>query len=257
MWNPDQYRRYADERSRPFFDLMGRVRATNPRAIADLGCGPGNLTASLLECWPEAHVRGVDGSMEMLQAAHPLEQPGRLEFVQADLREWVAPEPLDVLVSNAALQWVPDHQRLIPHLAGLVGPGGWLAVQMPGNFDAPSHTILHDVCASTRWAKKLSHLNDTPRAWETLSWYAETLIELGFKVDAWETTYLHVLHGQNPVLEWVKGTALRPVLAALEEKDREAFLTDYGSKLQGAYPVTPHGTILPFRRVFFVAERVN
>jgi trans-aconitate 2-methyltransferase len=257
MWNPDQYRRYADERSRPFFDLMGRVRATNPRAIADLGCGPGNLTASLLERWPEAHVRGVDGSMEMLQAAQPLEQPGRLEFVRADLREWVAPEPLDVLVSNAALQWVPDHQRLIPHLAGLVGPGGWLAVQMPGNFDAPSHAILHDVCASARWAKKLSHLNDTPRAWETLSWYAETLIELGFHVDAWETTYLHVLHGQNPVLEWVKGTALRPVLAALGAKDQAVFLTDYGSKLQGAYPGTPHGTILPFRRVFFVAERVN
>ncbi len=257
MWNPDQYQRYADERSRPFFDLMGRVRATNPRAIADLGCGPGNLTVSLLERWPDARVWGVDSSREMLESARTLERPGRLEFVQADLREWVAAEPLDVLVSNAALQWVPDHRRLIPHLAGLIAPGGWLAVQMPGNFDAPSHTILRDVCSSPRWAGQLAHLNNTPRTWETLSWYAETLIELGFRVDTWETTYLHVLHGQNPVLEWVKGTALRPILAALEPKDQAAFLTDYGSRLLEAYPVTPHGTILPFRRVFFVAERLG
>jgi trans-aconitate 2-methyltransferase len=257
MWNPDQYQRYADERSRPFFDLMGRVRATNPRTVTDLGCGPGNLTAGLLERWPEAHVWGVDSSSEMLQAAQPLEQPGRLEFVQADLREWNAPEPLDVLVSNAALQWVPDHQRLIPHLASLIAPGGWLAVQMPGNFDAPSHTILHEVCSSQRWAAQLSHLNDTPRTWETLPWYTETLIELGFNLDAWETTYLHVLHGQNPVLEWVKGTALRPVLAVLGAQDQAEFLADYGARLLEAYPVTPHGTILPFRRVFFVAERMD
>ncbi len=257
MWNPDQYQRYADERSRPFFDLMGRVRSTNPRTIADLGCGPGNLTVSLLERWPDARVWGVDSSREMLESARTLERPGRLEFVQADLREWVADQPLDVLVSNAALQWVPDHQRLIPHLAGLVAPNGWLAVQMPGNFDAPSHTILHDVCSNQRWAAQLAHLNNTPRTWETLSWYVDTLMRLGFCVDAWETTYLHVLHGQNPVLEWVKGTALRPVLAALEPKDQAAFLTDYGSRLLEAYPVTPHGTILPFRRVFFVAERLG
>jgi trans-aconitate 2-methyltransferase len=257
VWNPDQYQRYADERSRPFFDLLGRVRAANPRAIADLGCGPGNLTASLLERWPDARVWGVDSSAQMLESAQNLEQPGRLEFVQADLREWVPPEPLDVLVSNAALQWVPDHQRLIPHLAGWVAPGGWLAVQMPGNFDAPSHTILNEICSSPRWAAQLSHLNDAPRNWETPSWYLETLMELGFGVDAWETTYLHVLHGQNPVLEWVKGTALRPVLAALEEKDQAAFLEDYGARLLEAYPVAPHGTILPFRRVFFVAERIR
>jgi trans-aconitate 2-methyltransferase len=163
MWNPDQYQRYAGERSRPFFDLMGRVRTTNPRVIADLGCGPGNLTASLLERWPDARVWGVDSSAQMLQAARMLEKPGRLEFLQADLREWHTPESLDVLVSNAALQWVPDHQSLIPHLAGLIAPNGWLAVQMPGNFDAPSHTILHEVCSSPRWAARLSHLNDTPR----------------------------------------------------------------------------------------------
>jgi trans-aconitate 2-methyltransferase len=257
MWNPDQYQRYADERSRPFFDLLGRVRSANPGAIADLGCGPGNLTVSLLERWPDAHVWGVDSSTKMLESAQSLEQSGRLEFVQADLREWNAPEPLDLLVSNAALQWVPDHQHLIPHLAGLIAPDGWLAVQMPGNFDAPSHTTLADLCSSPRWAAQLGHLNDTPRTWETLPWYTRTLIELGFNVDAWETTYLHVLHGQNPVLEWVKGTALRPVLAVLQPEDQAAFLADYGSRLLEAYPVTLHGTILPFRRVFFVAERVG
>jgi trans-aconitate 2-methyltransferase len=256
VWNPDQYQRYADERSRPFFDLLARVRATNPLSVADLGCGPGTLTASLLERWPQARVWGVDSSREMLKTAEPLGRPGRLEFVQADLREWVPPEPLDVLVSNAALQWVPDHEHLIPHLAGSVAPGGWLAVQMPGNFDAPSHAILREVCASARWAGQLAHLNE-PRAWETLSWYAETLIQLGFGVDAWETTYLHVLHGQNPVLEWVKGTALRPVLAGLGAQDQPAFLEDYGSRLLEAYPATPSGTILPFRRVFFVAARAG
>jgi trans-aconitate 2-methyltransferase len=257
MWNPDQYQRYADERSRPFFDLMARTRATNPRAIADLGCGPGNLTAGLLERWPQARVWGMDSSREMLESARPLGRAGRLEFVQADLRTWVSPEPLDVLVSNAALQWVPDHAHLIPRLAGLVAPGGWLAVQMPGNFDAPLHTILREVCASARWAGQLSRLNDEPRARETLRWYTEVLIQLGFSVDAWETTYLHVLHGQNPVLEWIKGTALRPILAALEAQDQPAFLEEYGSRLLEAYPATPSGTILPFRRVFFVAERAD
>ena len=251
MWNPDQYQRYGDERSRPFFDLLARVQTNQVKRVADLGCGPGNLTASLLERWPNAHVIGVDNSSEMLEKARVLESD-RLEFVLEDLRTWQPQHTPDVIVSNAALQWVPDHETLIPRLAGLLEIGGWLAVQMPANFDQPSHTILHELCAQHA---KLEHLNNTPRTWKPLAWYVETLTNLGFHVDAWETNYMHILQGENVVLEWVKGTALRPVLAALEPTEHPAFLAEYGARLLEAYPPQAFGTLLPFNRVFFVARK--
>ena len=252
MWNPDQYQKFTSERDRPFFDLLARVGAQQPRRVADLGCGPGTLTATLLERYPQAFVTGVDSSAAMLEKASH-EDP-RLVFRLEDLRDWHPPEAQDVIVSNAALQWVPDHDTLIPRLARLVAPDGWLAVQMPANFDSPTHTILHELCAQH---PKLERLNDTPRTWQPLPWYVQTLSGLGFRVDAWETTYLHLLQGDNAVLEWVKGTALRPVLAALEPDEGTAFLHTYGERLLEAYPRAAHGTLLPFKRVFFAAQNTG
>ncbi|NJK44025.1 MAG: methyltransferase domain-containing protein [Pleurocapsa sp. SU_196_0] len=253
MWNAAQYLQFSSERDRPFFDLLSQVPTTqHPRAVADLGCGTGHLTASLLQRFPEAQIWGLDSSDGMLESARRHAIPGRLEFVSADLREWIAPQPLEVIVSNAALQWVPDHVTLIPHLAAMLGVGGCLAVQMPANFDAPTHTILRELTSSATW--NLDGANE-PRHAQPLDWYLETLNVLGFSVNAWETTYQHVLHGENPVLEWVKGTALRPVLARLEGTQREAFLSEYGARLLEAYPTQSFGTVLPFKRAFFVASK--
>ena len=255
MWNADQYMKFSDHRDRPFFDLMARVTHENPRSIVDLGCGTGHLTASLLGRWPDTQVTGVDSSPEMLEKAVKYTVPDRLRFVHADVREWTPSSSVDVIVSNAMLQWVPDHERLIPRIAGMVAPEGWLAVQMPANFDAPSHTSLRAVQALEPFNAFTAELE--PRTQQSLGWYIGTLSGLGFVVDAWETTYMQILHGENPVLEWVRGTALRPLLKALPASLHDDFLTEYGARLLEAYPPQPFGTLLPFKRVFFVARRMS
>ncbi len=250
-WDPVQYGRYRDERSRPFFDLLARVPDRPYRRIADLGCGDAELTRALAERWPGARVTGVDRSAEMLAAARPLH--GRLELVQGDLASWRPPEPLDLLVSNAALQWVPDHAAVLPRLAGLVAPGGAIAVQVPGNHDSPSHVELLRLAGEEPWRSRLEG-RWRPHAVEPLAWYAETLRGLGWDVDAWETTYLHFLAGPDPVLEWMKGTALRPVLSLLGP-DGPRFLEALAPRFRAAYPAGSGGTYFPFRRLFFVATR--
>jgi trans-aconitate 2-methyltransferase len=254
MWNPAQYQRFSEHRSRPFFDLIARIDAPRAERIADLGCGPGNLTATLSQRWSESSVTGVDTSPEMLEKARGLEGPS-LSFELADLSTWQPQEPLDVIVSNAALHWAPNHETLIPHLTGLLEPDGWLAVQMPANFDQPSHTILNTICSSPRWAARLGTLDAALRHARPLEWYVAELSSLGFRVDAWETNYRHVLPGENAVLEWVKGTALRPMLAVLEPDEQAEFLEECRARLLEAYPPQPFGTLLPFNRVFFVAHR--
>ena len=248
MWNAAKYRQFSNERDRPFFDLIAHVPLAQAATIADLGCGDGHLTAGLLERAPDAQIWGVDSSSEMLKSA--VDIPGRLEFIRADLSEWNPPQQLEVIVSTAALQWVPDHASLIPQLTAMLESGGCLAVQMPANFEAPLHAILRELTADPQW--ELQGVKEWRHA-QPLEWYVETLSELGFSVNAWETSYLHVLHGQNPVLEWVKGTALRPILARLEGERHEAFLEAYGERLVDAYPAKSFGTPLPFKRAFFVA----
>lgn len=255
MWNADQYTKFSVHRDRPFFDLMARVGHENPATIADLGCGTGHLTASLLERWPEAHVLGVDSSTEMLEKAVKHALPTRLEFIEADLRTWQPTNSFDVIVTNAALQWVLDHETLIPRLANLVTDGGWLAVQMPTNFDAPSHRLIREVSALEPFRAHLHQLEGEPRTQQSISWYITALSSLGFEVDAWFTDYQQILHGQNPVLEWVRGTALRPVLNALPTDLHDSFLSEYGARLLEAYPAQSFGTLLPFKRVFFAARR--
>ncbi|HET8561687.1 MAG TPA: methyltransferase domain-containing protein [Marmoricola sp.] len=250
-WDPERYLAYADERGRPFVELLARVRADAPAAVADLGCGPGNLTRLLAERWPGAAVTGVDASTEMIQRART-EQAG-LRFERADLRDWLrAADPVDVLVCNATLQWVPDHLGLLPDLVAHVAPGGWLAFQVPGNFAEPSHALRRELAAEEPYA---GHTREVaaPDAHDAAT-YLRALQRLGCTVDAWETTYLHVLHGEDPVFTWISGTGARPTLQALPDDLRPSFEDELKRRLRAAYPDDGHGVVMPFRRVFVVAR---
>ncbi len=255
MWDPDEYLRYASERGRAFFDLVSRVQAVDPSFVADLGCGPGKLTAALAAQWPGAEVLGVDSSSEMITSAQagPGRQP-RLSFELGDISDWEPRQAVDVIVSSAALQWVPDHLDVIARWPGMLSPGGWLAFQLPGNFDQPSHAILLDLARSARWRPHLGDLRLNRQARDAQE-YLGLLAGAGCAVDAWETTYLHVLPGPDPVVEWYRGSGLRPVLAALSDEQVAEFIAEYGVRIRAAYPAAPYGTVLPFRRVFVVARR--
>jgi len=251
-WDPEQYGRFAGERSRPFADLVGRIGAEAPRRVVDLGCGPGPLTVELGRRWPSALVEGIDSSPEMIDRAVAL--GSSVVFSRGDLAAWVPAPDTDVIVSNAALQWVPDGLGVVARWAAAVPVGGWLAFQVPGNFDAPSHSLLHELATSPRWAPALQgRLRRLPVS-EPAD-YALRLLAAGLQVDVWETTYLHVLSGPDPVLEWMRGTALRPVLSALSPAEGDQFCAALAERLRVAYPATEHGTLLPFRRIFAVAHR--
>ena len=253
-WNPDLYLRYADQRGRPFFDLTARIGAAAPATVVDLGCGPGNLTATLTERWPEATVLGVDSSAAMIERArtgHP--DDDRLRWQLADLREWQPAQPVDVIVSNATLQWIPEHQTLLPRLVEQLNPGGWLAYQVPINFDEPSHRLLRETAADPRFAEHVEGVARTAQYPTTDAIAA--LSALGCTVDAWETTYLHILRGPDPVFEWISGTGARPILDRLTEPLRSEFVLAYKEKLRQAYPAQDFGTVLRFPRAFVVAQR--
>ncbi|GAA1580997.1 trans-aconitate 2-methyltransferase [Kribbella hippodromi] len=254
VWSPEQYGTYADERARPFRDLVERVRADDVRTVVDLGCGPGALTATLRQVWPDAVIRGIDSSPQMLEAAGQYADE-RLSFELGDVRNWaVEPESLDVIVTNATLQWVPEQLDLLPGFVRALRPGGWLAIQIPGNGNAPSHAILRELAGTepyAQYAKDASLRPDVPGPAE----YVDVLSAEGCVVDAWETTYFHLLSGDNAVLEWVKGTGARPVLQSLPDHVRPRFEAEYGARLAAAYPQKAYGTLLPFRRIFAVARK--
>lgn len=249
-WDPDRYLAFADDRGRPMGDLLARVGATGPRTVVDLGCGPGNLTALLARRWPGARVAGVDSSPAMVARARDAE-PG-LTFEEADLRDWSPAAPVDVLVSNATLQWVPGHLELLPQLVGAVAPGGWLAFQVPGNVEEPSHVLRRELESEEPYAAHTRGL-ERPASHDPAT-YLEALTALGCVVDAWETTYLHVLTGEDPVFTWISSTSARPVLGALPADLRPRFETELKLRLRAAYPPRPEGVVLPFRRVFVVAH---
>ncbi|MER7497599.1 trans-aconitate 2-methyltransferase [Streptomyces pharetrae] len=260
-WDPAQYLRHAGHRARPFTDLLARVPDLpgDPPRIADLGCGPGNVTALLARRWPTAHLTGYDNSPEMLAQARPGPTPGggRLDFAHADIRTWTPAEPHDLIISNATLHWIPGHAgRFADWIAGLA-PGGTLAFQIPGNFDAPSHRLLRELANAPRWRERLAGSLRHENAVHTPVEYLNRLTALGCDTDAWETTYVHLLPGEDPVLDWVQGTALRPVLTALDADPaaREEFVLAYREALREAYPATRHGTPFPFRRIFAVARK--
>jgi trans-aconitate 2-methyltransferase len=251
-WDPERYLTYADERGRPFVDLISRIGAATPAQVVDLGCGPGNLTALLVARWPGATVTGLDSSPEMVEAARR-DVPG-IGFEVADLRDWSPTQTPDVLVSNATLQWVPGHLDLLPSLVSKVAEDGWFAFQVPGNFDEPSHTIRTELASREPYA---THARDArvPTSHDPAD-YARLLLDLGCEVDAWETTYLHVLTGEDPVFTWVSGTGARPTLQALPDDLRPQFEAEFRAALREAYPADTEGrVVLPFRRIFVVAHK--
>jgi trans-aconitate 2-methyltransferase len=252
-WNPSKYLEFAGPRLRPALDLLDRVALDAPAVVYDLGCGAGNVTRLLQERWPRADIVGVDASAAMLGAASRA-TPG-ITWVRADLADWSPPGPANLIYSNAALHWLDDHGTLFPRLVRTLSPGGVLAVQMPRNFGAPSHTELVEAARSGPWRVRLEPLL-RPSPVAPPATYYDLLSPVATTLDVWETEYLHVLEGEAPVVEWLKGSALRPLLDALDEPERSAFLDAYISRIARAYPPRADGrTLFPFRRLFVVAAR--
>jgi trans-aconitate 2-methyltransferase len=229
-------------------DLLARVTARSPRRVVDLGCGPGNSTAVLAARWPGAVVEAVDSSGEMVDAA----RARGIDARRADVVDWAPAPDTDVVVSNAVLHWVPGHARLLPGWVAALPPGAELALQVPGNFAAPSHVLVRELAAQPRYGVELPSASPVADPAE----YAELLAAAGAQVDVWETTYLHRLTGPDPVLAWISSTALRPVRDALDDAAYAAFRAELAPRLRAAYPARPDGTTwFPFRRIFAVARR--
>jgi trans-aconitate 2-methyltransferase len=250
-WNPTQYLRFGDERVRPALDLLSRISLDAPKVIYDLGCGTGAVTAMLKERWPEARVTGVDSSQAMLDRARTLEAD--VDWLERDLNEWEPEAPADLLYSNAVLHWLDSHETLFPRLLSGLKTGGVLAVQMPYNFSAPSHTLIAETVRNGPWRGNLEpHLREQP-VLDTTAYY-DILGPHTSNLDIWETTYLHVLQGEDPVVEWTKGSILGPLLELLDGEQVPVFLDSYRAPIGKAYPQQGDGkTLLPFKRLFLVA----
>jgi trans-aconitate 2-methyltransferase len=230
---------------------VSRVGAEEPRRVVDLGCGPGNLTLTLRRRWPDAAVEAWDSSPEMVQSA----RERGLDAQVADVRDWSPKPDTDVVVSNATLQWVPEHAELLVRWAGQLAAGSWIAMQVPGNFDAPSHQAVRDLARGQKWSEPLRDFPSRDGQVDAPSGYAELLTDAGCAVDAWETTYIHELSGENPVLEWISGTALTPVTSRLTAEQWQEFRRELIPMLDSAYPPRADGkTFFPFRRIFVVAQ---
>lgn len=249
-WDPTLYETFAGPRLRPGLDLIAQIRHEAPQRIVDLGCGTGKLAQLLKARWPEADVTGLDASVEMLDEARALDPS--ITWVEGDIATWGPGHDVDIVFSNAALHWLPDHAALFPRLMDWLTPGGVLAVQMPNNFGAPSHTLIRDVVEAHGWSNRID-LPHAPVAAPAA--YYDWLAPRAESVSIWQTTYLQTLGGDDAVLTWVRSTALQPVFAALDEAETEQFLADYGSRLRNAYPRRADGTTLfPFTRIFIVAK---
>jgi trans-aconitate 2-methyltransferase len=256
-WDPNLYLKFSDHRLRPGLELLDRVPLASPAVVYDLGCGSGHLTRLIAERWPAAAVYGVDNSRDML--AEAAAEPGRVRWVEADVHRWQPDEPADLIFSNAMLQWVDGHQTLFPRLVGLLNPGGCLAVQMPLSWDLPSHRLMRETLESAGphgTALGTAQLRQAvARKWvEDAEVYYDLLVGHTRSLDIWATEYLHILEGQDAVLEWVTATGLRPFLNGLGGQERDQFLKAYASRLRALYPVRADGrTLYPFRRLFIVA----
>jgi trans-aconitate 2-methyltransferase len=254
-WSPEQYLRFAAPRLRPALDLLARIALEAPARICDLGCGAGNVTAWLARRWPGSRITGVDASAEMLAEA-ARELPG-VQWVQADLARWRPEAPVELIYSNAALHWLPDHDALLPSLVASLAAGGVLAVQMPRNFDAPSHTAIAQSVRAGPWRARLEPLLAPAPVAEPRHYHA-LLAPLAAELDIWQTEYLHRLEGADPVKEWTKGTWLKSFLDALgdDPSQRDAFEADYAARVRRAYPREADGaTLLPFKRLFIVLRK--
>ena len=252
-WNPETYLKYAAERFRPAMDLLQRISLTTAGRIYDLGCGTGHLTHLLYERWPDARVTGIDSSPEML--AHARSEFPNLEWIEADISSFRAPESPDLIFSNAAMQWVPNHSSVFPALLQQVRAGGILAVQMPHHVDSAGHLLILDTARDPRWSARLIPLaaqikvHAAEEYWRWLRPHASQL-------DIWETIYVHELEGERPVVEFFRGSQLRAYLHVLSEAEQQEFLDSYAEKTARAYPKQSNGkTLFPFRRIFLLAQR--
>ncbi|MGZ4542184.1 MAG: trans-aconitate 2-methyltransferase [Mycobacteriaceae bacterium] len=258
MWDAAQYLRFADHRERPFHELLERVGAEYPRRVVDVGCGPGTLTSVLALRWPSAVVEAFDSSPEMVSAARERGVKASL----GDVTEWRPGADVDVIMCNAVLQWVPDHVEVMTRWAETMAAGAWLAVQVPGNFGAPSHALTRELAAEPQWRAQLDGVLRGPETVHEPLVYAERLAALGCTVDVWESTYIQRLPGRDPVLHWISGSALRPVRATLNDADWTRFAAELAPRLREAHPETTlegeaeGGAWMPFRRIFIVAQAI-
>lgn len=252
-WSAAQYVKFEEERTRPARDLIARIPNLDPRRAADVGCGPGNSTEVLRERYPNADIVALDSSTDMIEAARK-RLPG-VAFEVGDIVGWAA-SGFDVILANAVIQWIPDHEALLPALVEKLAPKGSLAVQIPDNLDEPSHRLMREVAADGLWAEKLARASRARATRRGADWYFRLLRRHAGKVDIWRTTYFHPLPGPHAVVEWVKGTGLRPFVDPLDPAEREAYLARYEGEIAMAYPAEPDGTVLlPFPRLFLIATR--
>ncbi|MBV8684477.1 MAG: trans-aconitate 2-methyltransferase [Caulobacteraceae bacterium] len=253
-WSARQYVAFEDERTRPVRDLVGAIPGESARRAIDLGCGPGNSTEVLISRFPQASVQGLDSSSDMVEAAR--RRLPDVPFETASVEKWDDAGPFDVILANAVFHWVPDHARLFPRLIAKLSDGGALAVQMPDNLEEPSHRLMREVAASGPWAERLAAAAGERTQVGSAPWYFELLKPLCARVDVWRTTYHHPLAGPGAVVEWFKGSGLRPFVAPLDEAQRAQFLSRYEAEIAKAYPPAADGTVLlPFPRLFIVAVR--
>lgn len=254
-WSSKQYSQFERERTRPVRDLLSAVAPTDAKFVVDLGCGPGNSTEVLVDRFPEADVLGLDNSADMVDAARK-RLPG-VRFDLADISAWKADAPCDVILANAVFQWVPNHAAILPRIASMLAPGGSFALQMPDNLNEPAHRLMREVAAESRWAETLAHAAGARESVPDVAWYYALLRATGAQVDIWRTTYHHILPGgASAVVEWFKGSGLRPYLDPLTNAERTEYLSRYEALIADAYPALPDGTVvLPFPRLFIVATR--
>ena len=255
-WNPQLYRQFEAERTRPARELLDRIPPIHVHFATDLGCGPGNSTELLAQKWPDAQITGVDSSAAMLQQAQ--ERLPSCAFQQADIRHWQPSQPQQVIYANASLQWLTDHQTLLPHLVNQLDIGGALAVQMPDNLEEPSHRLMREVAASVRWQSHISAQAADRKRLLTSENYFDLLGDAGCQVDIWRTTYYHPMADAQGIITWLRATGLRPFLASLDEAQQAEFLNDYHQALLPAYPSRHNGQVLlAFPRLFMVAVRTR
>jgi len=254
-WSPTQYRKFEGERNRPIQDLLAQLPNETVNQAADIGCGPGNSTELLLARFPGAGIVGMDNSASMIEAARK-RLPG-ITFEIDDIATWQRPGPFDVILANASLQWVPDHAAVLPALIAKLRPGGSLAVQIPDNLNEPAHRLMREIAEQGPWAQKLAGAQRARDNQQAAEWYYRTLRDHGANANVWRTIYYHPLAGgAAAIVEWFKGTGLRPFLDPLSETERADFLSRYETAIAQAYPVLPDGVVLlPFPRLFFVATR--